>query len=255
MRRIAALRFAKNCPASRVTIQKLKHCWPRALGKRDQRHRAAMRGDAGLRHNAGGHRMRKSPSKSLLVSLLAAAALGAVFLLGAPANEAAAMMSATPNQIGVPSSDDTLVQKAALVCGRLGCRRVWVGRRAWWGAHRAAWWGPRRVAWWHRGAWWGPRRVAWGPRRYWWETSQLAWRPRPLYAYAGARPLYDYAGSSPPLYAYAGPSAGWGWGSPGWSVGSWGWGGSGWGWSGWGGRTWSVGWGSGRPWWGGWGGW
>ena len=243
MRRIAAFRFADNCPASRLTIQKLKHFRPRALSKRDQRRRAAMRGDA-CTVTHGGHRMRKSLPKSLLMSFLAAAALGAVFLLGAPADKAAAMMSATPNQIGLPNSDDNLVQKAALVCGRLGCRRVWAGRRAWWGPrrvawwHRRAWWGPHRVAWWHRRIWWGPRRVAWGARRYWRGANQVAWRPRPLFAYAGASPAL-------------GPA--WGWSNPGWSVAAWS--GPGWGW-GWSGPGWGGGWGSGlgwrRPWWNSW---
>ncbi len=198
--------------------------------------------------------------KSLLTSLMAAAALGVVFLLGAPADKAAAMMSATPNQIGVPSSDDNLMEKAALVCGRLGCRRVWAGRRvwsgahrAWWGVHRAAWWGARRVAWWHHRVWWGARRYAWGPRRYWWGVRQAAWRPRPLFAYAGS--------------GYAGPASGLGWFNPGLSVTAWsgpGWGGGwggpgpGWGWSSWSGPGWGGGWGLGfgwrRPWWG-WGGW
>jgi hypothetical protein len=199
--------------------------------------------------------MRKSPIKSLLMSLPVAAALGAVFLLGAPADKAAAMMSATPNQIGLPSSDNNLVEKAALVCGRLGCRRVWAGRRVWWGAHRAwwgvhraAWWGARRVASWHHRAWWGPRRYAWGSRRYWWGARQAAWGPRPLYAYAG-----DSAG-------YAGPASGWGWFNPGLSVAAWsgpgwgGWGGPGPGWSSWSGPGWGGGFGLGfgwrRPWWG-----
>ena len=121
MRRIEAFRFAKNLPASRLTIQRLKHPWPRALSKRDQRRRATMRGDVGLRPNTGGHRMRKS--------LLAAAAVAAVLLLGASADKAAAMMSATPTQLGLTNPDNSLVQKAALVCNRWGCRQVWAGRQ------------------------------------------------------------------------------------------------------------------------------
>jgi hypothetical protein len=164
-------------------------------------------------------------SNSLLKSFLTAAAFATLFLLGAPADRAAAMMSATPAQLGLANSNDSLVEKAALVCGRLGCRRVWAGRRAWWGA--------RRVAWWHRRGWW-TRRVAWGPRRYWW-ARRAAWRSRPLFAYVG-------------------PSPALGWSSPAVSVACCGWGGSpGWGWSGWAGPSWSVGWGWGRPW--GWGGW
>lgn len=125
--------------------------------------------------------------------LLTAAALAAMFLLGAPADRAAAVASATPAQLGPTDPDSGLAQKAALVCGRLGCRRGWIGRRVMWGARRV-WWGVRRVARW--------RRYAWGPRRYWWGARQAAWRPRPLFAYAGADS------------GYAGSASGWGWFSP-----------------------------------------
>ena len=77
-------------------------------------------------------------------SLVAAAFIAAVLMLGASTDKAAAMMGASPAQLGFSNADNGLVQKAALVCGRWGCRRVWAGRRVAWG-HRVAW--GRRVAW------------------------------------------------------------------------------------------------------------
>ena len=162
----------------------------------------------------GGHYMRNS--LGMRNSLVAAAFIAAVLMLGASTDKAAAMMGASPAQLGFSNADNGLVQKAALVCGRWGCRRVWAGRRVAWG-HRVAW--GRRVAW--------RRRVAWGPRRVW----------------LGSRPLY----------AYAGPSVAVGWGGPGWGWSggpalAWsglGWGGAGW--SGWSSPAWGFG--------GGWGGW
>ena len=74
-------------------------------------------------------------------TMLAAAAVAAVLSIGATANEAAAM----PTQLGLATSADTatnsgLVQKAAIVCGYYGCRRVWWGGPYWghpyWGWHR-----------------------------------------------------------------------------------------------------------------------
>jgi hypothetical protein len=96
-------------------------------------------------------------------TLFAAAALAAVLSFGASADRAAAMTGATPTELGLATADGGVVQKAALVCGRWGCRRVWRGTRVW------------------------------GPRRH--------------------------------IYAFAGPSWGWGWRRPGW-----GWRGPGWGW-------------------------
>jgi len=68
-------------------------------------------------------------------TVLAAAALTAALSLGASADRAAAMTGATPTELGLAAADGGVVQKAALVCGRWGCRRVWRGARVW---------GPRR---------------------------------------------------------------------------------------------------------------
>ncbi len=80
-------------------------------------------------------------------TILAAAAVAAVLSIGATANKAAAMPTAAPTQIGLATSNDAgLVQKAAIVCGYYGCRRVWWGGPYWghpyWGWHRH--WGWRR---------------------------------------------------------------------------------------------------------------
>jgi hypothetical protein len=78
-------------------------------------------------------------------TILAAAIVAAVLSIGATANKAAAMPSAAPTQLGLATPNDTgLVQKAAIVCGYYGCRRVW-GGPYWghpWGWHRH--WGWRR---------------------------------------------------------------------------------------------------------------
>ncbi|HEX3506237.1 MAG TPA: hypothetical protein VHU22_22875 [Xanthobacteraceae bacterium] len=86
-------------------------------------------------------------------TMLAAAAVAALLSIGATANKAAAMPTTAPTQLGLAASADThLVQKAALVCGYYGCRRVWGG--PYWG--RPYWahpnWGWHRHYWgWHRG--------------------------------------------------------------------------------------------------------
>jgi hypothetical protein len=69
-------------------------------------------------------------------SLFATAALVAVLSLGASADRAAAMTGATPTELGLATADSGVVQKAALVCGRWGCRRVWAGHRFVWGPRR-----------------------------------------------------------------------------------------------------------------------
>jgi hypothetical protein len=74
-------------------------------------------------------------------TILAAAAVAAVLSIGATANKAAAMPTAAPAQLGLATSEDAgLVQKAAIVCGYYGCRRVWWGGPYWghpnWGWHR-----------------------------------------------------------------------------------------------------------------------
>ena len=56
---------------------------------------------------------------------LAVAALVAALSLGTTADRAAAaMQSATPIQLGLANADTGLVQKARVVCGQWGCRRV-----------------------------------------------------------------------------------------------------------------------------------
>jgi hypothetical protein len=95
-------------------------------------------------------------------TVLAAAALAALLSLGASADRAAAMTGATPTELGLATIDSGQVQKAALVCGRWGCRRVWrgpVGR---------VWVGPRRPIYGFAGPRWGVglgwRRPGWGWR-------------------------------------------------------------------------------------------
>jgi hypothetical protein len=94
-----------------------------------------------------------------------AAATVAVALLsfGASADRAAAMTGATPTELGLAAAGNGNVQKAALVCGRWGCRRVWAGHRVWIGPRRRvfafagpSWrWGWRRPGWGWRGPGWG----------------------------------------------------------------------------------------------------
>ena len=77
-------------------------------------------------------------------TMLAAAAVAAVLSIGATANKTAAMPTAAPTQLGrATSADANLVQKAAIVCGYYGCRRVWWGGPYWvhpyWGWHRHYW--------------------------------------------------------------------------------------------------------------------
>jgi hypothetical protein len=83
-------------------------------------------------------------------TMLAAAAVAAVLSLGAVASPAAAMPAVGATSLGLATAADTaggagLVQKAAVVCGYYGCRRVWWGGPYWhhpyWGWHH---WGRRR---------------------------------------------------------------------------------------------------------------
>jgi hypothetical protein len=97
-------------------------------------------------------------------TVFAAAALVTVLSLGAFADRAAAMTGATPAELALATADNGLVQKAALVCGRWGCRRVWRGPvgRVWVGPRRPLYGyaGPR---WGWGGGWgWGWRRPGWG---------------------------------------------------------------------------------------------
>jgi hypothetical protein len=96
-------------------------------------------------------------------TVFAAAALAAVLSLGASADRAAAMTGATPTELGLATADSGIVQNAALVCGRWGCRRVWRGARVWVGPRRRLYGfaGPRWG--WSSPAWgWGWRRPGWG---------------------------------------------------------------------------------------------
>ncbi|MGN6749532.1 MAG: hypothetical protein ACTHJS_13150 [Xanthobacteraceae bacterium] len=78
-------------------------------------------------------------------TVLAATALAAMLSLGASADRAVAMTGATPSELGLATGDSGVVQEAALVCGRWGCRRVWRG------PHRVfAFAGPRWHRRWHR---------------------------------------------------------------------------------------------------------
>jgi hypothetical protein len=81
-------------------------------------------------------------------TMFAAAAVAAVLSLGAAASPAAAMPAAGAVQLGLATTADTgggagLVQKAAVVCGYYGCRRVWWGGPYWhhpyWGWHHWGW--------------------------------------------------------------------------------------------------------------------
>jgi hypothetical protein len=94
-------------------------------------------------------------------TVFAAAALAALLSLGASADRASAMTGATPTQLGLATANSGVVQKAALVCGRWGCRRVWRGPRVGWGPGV---WGPRRRLYAFAGPrWgWGWRRPGWG---------------------------------------------------------------------------------------------
>ena len=80
-------------------------------------------------------------------TLLAAAAVAALLSIGATANKAAAM-PLQPTPLGLATAADTsLVQKAAIVCGYYGCRRVWWGGGPYWGHPYWGWhrrWGWRR---------------------------------------------------------------------------------------------------------------
>ena len=79
--------------------------------------------------------------------MLAAAVAGAVFALASPAQRAEAMPMAAPAQFGQAAAP--AIEKAAIVCGYYGCRRVWpryyYGPRPYWrGYYRRPYWGWRR---------------------------------------------------------------------------------------------------------------
>jgi hypothetical protein len=113
----------------------------------------------------------------MLKTTFAVAALATALSLGATADKAAAMSSATPTQLGLDTADSGLIQKAAVVCGRWGCRRVVRGSRVWV----------------------GPRRPLYGFARPGWGWSGPGW-----------------GGTGFGVSIGVGPSWGWGWGRPGW---------------------------------------
>src|SRR5215472_1474598 len=106
----------------------------------------------------------------MLKTAFVVAALAAGLSLGATADRAAAMPSATPTQLGLANADNDLVQKTAVVCGRWGCRRVWRGARVWAGPRRRLY-GFARPGWgWSSGPsfGWGWGRPGWGRPGWGW---------------------------------------------------------------------------------------
>jgi len=112
----------------------------------------------------------------MLKIAFAVAAVATALSVGAAADRAAAMPSATPTQLGLADADTGLVQKTAVVCGRWGCRRVFRGARVWVGPRRPIY-GFARPGWgwsgpgfgWSSGPGWG-----WS-RRGWWGGPGWGW--------------------------------------------------------------------------------
>ena len=78
-------------------------------------------------------------------TFFAVAALATVLSFGAAVGRGAAMTAATPTELGLATSNSAVVEKAAVICGRWGCRHVWRG------PHRVyAFAGPRWHRRWHR---------------------------------------------------------------------------------------------------------
>jgi len=100
----------------------------------------------------------------MLKTAFVVAALAAGLSLGATADRAAAVPSATPTQLGLANADAGAIQKAAVVCGRWGCRRVWRGARVWVGPRRPLY-GFARPGW---GPSWGWGRPGWGRPGWGW---------------------------------------------------------------------------------------
>ena len=110
--------------------------------------------------------------------ILAAAAIAAVLLMGAPADRASAMTVASPAALGLANPEASLVQKV-----------YW--HRAW-----RPYWGWRHRSWaWHR--------PYWGWRRYYW----AGWRP----AYYYPRPWLGVYWGRPCCWGGWGGWGGWGW--------------------------------------------
>lgn len=105
----------------------------------------------------------------MLKIAFAVAAVATALSLGAVADRAAAMPSATPTQLGLADADTGLVQKTAVVCSRWGCRRVFRGAGVWVGPRRPIY-GFARPGWgwsgpgfgWSSGPGWGWGRPGWG---------------------------------------------------------------------------------------------
>jgi hypothetical protein len=110
----------------------------------------------------------------------AVAALAAALSLSATTDRAAAMPSAMPTQLGLANADSGLVQKAAVVCGRWGCRRVVRGARVWVGPRRPLIAGPR-----------------WG-----WSSPGWGWSSGPSFGWGWGGPGWGRPGWGRP---------GWGW--------------------------------------------
>jgi len=108
----------------------------------------------------------------MLKTAFAVAALATALSLGATADKAAAMPSATPTQLGLATADTGLVQKAAVVCGRWGCRRVVRGARVWVG--------PRRPL-------YGFARPGWG-----WSSPGWGWSSGPSFGWGWGRPGWGW---------------------------------------------------------------
>lgn len=90
-------------------------------------------------------------------TILTAALAAAVFAMASPGQRAVAMPAATPTQLA--QADGGLLQKAAVVCGYYGCRRVWPGYYG-----PGPYWGPRPYWGYYRHPYWG--HPYWGGRRW-----------------------------------------------------------------------------------------
>jgi hypothetical protein len=114
-------------------------------------------------------------------TVVAAATLAAALSLGAAAHPAAAMPVATPTELGLTSADNGVVQKAAIVCGRWGCRRVWHRRWAWSGPRRrffAVAPGPS-LGWSSPGWGWSSPGMGWSSPGVGWSSPGWGWRQQP----------------------------------------------------------------------------
>ncbi len=73
-------------------------------------------------------------------AIFAAIFVAAVLSIGAPVNRAAAMTLVARSELGLATSNATLVQKTAVVCSYSGCMLAWPPQHYWgWGWPQA--WG------------------------------------------------------------------------------------------------------------------